>query len=92
MLTPQIARENNVSSNTGAYVLNQADAVVAESPAARAGIKPGDVIVKINNTQLTTARPLDSIVGRFSVGDTISLQILRDGKTSTVRATLSQVP
>lgn len=92
MLTPQIARENNVSSNTGAYVLDQADAVVAESPAARAGIKPGDVIVKINNTTLTTTRPLDSIVGRYGVGDTITLQILRDGKNSTVRATLSQVP
>lgn len=92
MLTPQIARENNVSINSGAYVLDQADAVVPDSPAAQAGIKPGDVITKINNISLSAARPLDSIVGRFKIGDTVTLQISREGKNSTVRTTLSQIP
>lgn len=92
MLTPQLADENRLSVNRGAYIPNEAGSIVANSPASKADIQPGDVILKINNTVLSSERPLDSVVGRSKIGDTIRIQLLRDGKTLTASTKLTQAP
>jgi 2-alkenal reductase len=92
----QKAKEENLPVDQGAYV--QADpnagdpAVVADGPAAKGGVKDGDIITKINDVTVDTLHPLDAVLSQFSPGDTVTLTILRDGKTETVQVTLGVRP
>lgn len=92
MLTSAIARQLELSTTEGAYIGTSAGTVVAGGPAEKAGVQPGDVITKVNDIQLTTAIPLTSAVSRFSVGDTVTLTILRDGREQRLEAVLAEAP
>lgn len=89
-ITAALAKDKNLPTDTGALVSDGQDAVVPGSPAEGAGLKPADIITKINNVTLNDRRPLDSVIGRYSVGDTVSLTVIRNGKTITLKATLSE--
>lgn len=88
------AEQLNLSVSQGSYVTGDASspAVVPGSPADKAGLRSGDVITKVNDTQITEDHSLASILAPFSPGDKITLTILRDGKTQTVTATLESYP
>jgi len=62
--------------------------VQPESAAARAGIRPGDVILKFNGDPVSDAGSLSSDVGMASPGQSATLEIWRDGKPLTVKAQL----
>lgn len=49
-------------------------------PAKEAGVKPGDIVLKINGRQMTSKKVYLSTVAEFSVGQPVSLVIQRDGK------------
>ncbi len=53
-----------------------------------AGLKAGDVITAVGGKTVTTAQQLRAVIAAHAPGDTLSLTILRDGKTSTVSVTL----
>lgn len=89
-ITAAIAKDKNLPVDTGALVSDGADAVVSGSPADKADVKPADVITKIDDTTLDDRRPLDSVIGRYGVGDTVTLTIVRNGKTITLKATLAE--
>lgn len=59
--------------------LNQ-EAVIKNGPADKAGIKDGDVIIKINNEEITEESPLDKIISRYKNKDKVNLEIIRKGK------------
>lgn len=92
MLTPDSAEELDLSVEEGAYISTQEGAIVSDSPAERAGLKGGDVIVKVNEIKLGAARSLVSVVGRFKAGDTIELTIIRDGKEQKINVKLAEAP
>ena len=92
MLTPGAAKQLNISTQKGAYVSTQSGSVVSGSPAEKAGIKAGDIITKVNNVELNDTTTLSAVVGRFKVGDTITLTLIRDGKEQTVKVTLAEAP
>jgi S1-C subfamily serine protease len=73
----------------GAYVQR----VVPSSPADKAGIKDGDVILKINGKQIGAGKneTLAEIIATYKTGDEIELTIWRDGEELDVKATLSQL-
>jgi len=58
------------------------------SPAEKAGLKEGDVIVKIGETAIGTMRDFSETLKKMSPGDKVSLTVMRDGKSITVEATL----
>lgn len=89
-ITPDVVSQLNLSVKNGAYVSTDSDSVVSGSPAEKAGIKPKDIILKVNNTSVDAQHPLSSLMSQFVPGDVVSLTILRDGKTIEVKATLSQ--
>ena len=60
--------------------------------AAKAGLKQGDVIVKVNNRDVTPDQNLSFIVSTLAVGSKIPIQVLRDGKPLTLTATLGERP
>lgn len=87
MITKDVAVLNNVVS--GAYV----QSVVALSPAEKAGIHPGDIIIKLdgNAVQAETGE-LATLIADKKVGDVISITVWRNGKTFNFKATLTVAP
>ena len=67
-------------------------AVVRDSPAEAAGLRQGDIIVKVYALPTDSDHPLDATLSEFAPGDTISLEVLRDGQTQTVSLTLATRP
>lgn len=66
--------------------------VVADSPAAKAGLKIGDLITGVDDVPINADHPLTAVVGTFQPGDRIELTVVRDGKTLTINLTLGQQP
>jgi serine protease Do len=61
-------------------------------PAARAGIQQGDVIVRVNNTEVTPDTTLSYIVANSPVGSRIPIELIRNGKRQTVTAVVGERP
>ncbi len=72
----------------GAYVRS----VSEYSPAEKAGIKVGDIIIKADNQTIKTMNELNTIKNKHNIGDTITLTIMRDGAEKTVDITLLEQP
>ena len=59
------------------------------TPAAKAGIKKGDVITKIDNNSVSSATSLTGFVRQYSSGDVVTVTLERDGKLMEVQVTLA---
>src|SRR5690348_16707095 len=66
--------------------------VVANGPAAQAGLQQGDVIVKVNGQQVTPDQTVSYLVANQKVGARIPIEIVRNGKHATVYVTLADRP
>jgi S1-C subfamily serine protease len=66
--------------------------VLADGPAAKAGLQAGDIITAIDGTKLDASHPLDLVLSTYSPGQTVSFEILRNGQTTTVSVTLGTRP
>jgi len=90
-ITPDVAREYDLNVNSGAYVhaTGSTSPVAPGSPAEKAGLEDGDIIIKINNETVGTDGSLSSILGEYRPGDKITITYLRDGKEQTTSTTLS---
>lgn len=64
--------------------------VEAGSPADKAGIKPGDVILAIDGKTTSQAAALTGFVRQYSAGDTVTITLARDGKEQQVQAVLAE--
>lgn len=94
-LTDDVAYYYNLSTKRGAYVTagqGGGTAIVADSPAARAGIKEKDIIVAVNDVAIDEKNSLVSVLGKFGVGDTVDLKIVRDGKDQVLKLKLEAAP
>ncbi len=67
-------------------------AVMENSPAAHAGLKPGDVILAMDGTRIHSQSDLLEAIGRHDVGEDVELRVDREGKPVDVTATLIQRP
>jgi S1-C subfamily serine protease len=63
--------------------------VVAGSPAATAGLQPGDVITKLDNDAITTQSQLANRIGAHGQGDAVTITYVRNGTTQTAPVTLA---
>jgi S1-C subfamily serine protease len=92
----QLASDEKLPVNDGALVIKGAGgsspAVVPDSPADKAGIKEGDIIVKVNGQAIDRDNPLDATLSEFAPGDTVTIELLRDGQTKSVQLTLGTRP
>ncbi len=74
----------NVSSESQLYGLPKGAAVrsvVEDGPAEKAGIQAGDIITKVNDTEIAGSSELVSLIRKTSVGDTLALTVYRQGQT-----------
>ena len=76
------AATTTVGSDT--YVGAEVQDVSAGSGASAAGIRAGDVIVKVEGQEVTSPKQLIGYVRRYKAGDTISMTIVRNGQTQDV--------
>ena len=76
----------------GAQVIDAPDAVTANGPAAKAGVKPGDVITAFEGKRIRTPDQLIVSIRARAVGDTVSLRVERDGQQLELRMTLEADP
>jgi serine protease Do len=81
-LTPALAKQLGIDEKTRGTLVIQ---VVPGSPAAKAGLKEGDVIVRFDSKPIPSGSTLVNLVGASDVGKTYNLDYLRDGKVQTAR-------
>jgi serine protease Do len=67
-------------------------AITPGSPADKAGLKDGDVIVAIEDRTIDQEHPLDATLAQYAPGQTIHLHVIRDGKDLTIAVTLGTRP
>ncbi|WP_333789270.1 S1C family serine protease [Parolsenella catena] len=83
-VTANNARSNSLSVNQGAYVAELAD----DGPAAQAGIQKGDVITALDDEEITSSDALVLAVRSHSVGDTVTVTLMRGSRQIQVQVTL----
>ncbi len=85
-VTPENARFFHMDDASGALVAQ----VTPDSPASRAGLKTGDVIDELNGSKIINSSALQVGVSELTPGSKITLGVMRDGKQTTVNATVGQ--
>lgn len=85
-LTPELAEALKVKDGYGVAVTQ----VVKGSPAAKAGLKARDVIIKADGQSIEDFADLQNAIGLRSPGDKIKLTVLRDGKEKSFTSKLSK--
>ncbi len=94
-LTDDAAQELKLDVKRGAYLIpaqnGEDPSILPDSPAAKAGLKEGDVITHINNEPINEKNSLGSLVGKHKVGEEVTLKIHRGGKDIEIKATLANL-
>lgn len=92
MLTSDLVKELNINEKQGAYISKDDGSIVKGGPADKAGLKPGDVIIKINSVNVGSSTSLSTAVGRFKVDETVEVIVIRDGRQIKLNVTLAEAP
>ena len=87
-LTPAIADAMGIDIDVGAIVSR----VVANSPAAEAGLRAGDIITTITGEAIFGASDVRNKIGLLREGDRVEITILRDGEAITLAAEIAELP
>lgn len=77
--------EKDLGVREGVFVFR----VYENSPAAKSGIKDGDIIIKIGEDNISTVDSLKSTLYKYKVGDSVDMTIIRDGKEEKVNITFT---
>ena len=87
MVTKEIAEVQQLDEPIGALIAGVSEG----SPAEKAGIKPGDIILEFDGQKIKTMRNLPKIVANTKVGKNVYLKIWRNKKLTTKRLTLGRL-
>ncbi len=87
-VTDDIAKTFKLENGAGAAVVD----VTADSGAAKAGVRAGDIILEYDGRAVQQSADLPPMVGMTKPNSTVPLQILRDGKRQTIQVTIGETP
>lgn len=94
LVTKAMADQNKFPTDEGALISKDTEgndpAVVAGSPADKAGLKENDIIAAINGDKITADHPLVNILAKYRPGDKITVTIYRGGEKQDVSVTLEE--
>lgn len=86
-VTPELARSLHLPEPSGALVASVAD----RSPAAAAGLRPGDVITRYDGRPIARSDALPRAVAETAIGREVALTVVRDGKTERLTARIAKL-
>jgi serine protease Do len=87
-VTQDLADSIGLKKAAGALVAN----VTNDSPAAKAGVQPGDTITAVNGKDVADSRALARIIADIKPGDAADLTVWRDGKNQDIKVTTEKLP
>ncbi len=87
-ITPELAKQFGLTSENGALVSD----VVDKSPAQKAGLERGDVIIKYDGKEIDEPYQLRNMVGNTNPGKMHEITVLRGGKEKTIGVIIGELP
>src|SRR3989338_719873 len=95
MIDDDVVEEFGLTETQGALIVTeeaaQGQSVVSGSPAATAGLQGGDVIVSVSGIALDDETNLSKAINTFEPGQTVTLEVVRDGATQFIDVTLVEL-
>ena len=89
-INPEIKARYKLDVDKGDLIMSDSGrSIIPGSPAEKAGLRKGDIIVKVGSYEVGAGRSVSTLVGEFSPGDKIELTIIRNGKTIVKTLTLA---
>ena len=85
-LTPELAEAFDIDQNHGVVVAR----VEEDSPADKAGMKAGDVIISVNGNPVKDSADVRNMIGLIRVGTEIDVKIIREGKVKNLHAKIAE--
>jgi serine protease Do len=84
----ELRKHFGLEEKKGALVSN----VIEDSPAAKAGIRPGDIIVEIDNKPIENVAQLLDVVGDLEAGKTVNVRVIRDKQSMVIETMIGRRP
>ena len=84
----KLAKQFNIKLHEGAIV----HSVLPGSPADKAGLEPGDVVLSLSGHKIDSPIALQGFVEQLTIGKTYPLEIIRNGKRQTLNVTIEELP
>lgn len=96
-LTNDVASQLELKVTRGAYILTQEQAdgqetILPDSPAAKAGLNPGDVILEVDGKKIDERNGLTVLLNQKGINETVTLKIQRDGDEKNIDVKLEPAP
>ncbi len=85
-LTPELAKAFGIERTRGTVIAQ----VEPGSPADKAGLKPGDVVVAVNGRQVNNSTDMRNAIGLVRIGAEVKMEIVRNGKTRHLTAEVAE--
>lgn len=85
-LTPELVNAFDLKSRQGAVISR----VETSSPADKAGLEPGDIIVALNGRKVKSSSEIRNLIGLMEIGDKVEIDIVRGDDVKTVRAVIGK--
>jgi serine protease Do/serine protease DegQ len=85
-LTPELVNAFNLENKHGAAISR----IESNSPAAKAGLEPGDIIVAANGKPVTNSQDISNIVGLLQIGDKVNIEFYRGNDKNEVTAIIGK--
>jgi serine protease Do len=95
IVTPDVQKEKGLAFDYGALLIkgpNGEAAIMSDSPASKAGLQEGDIILELDGVRITKEKTLAELLSDKRVGQTINLQIWRGEELLELQATLDERP
>lgn len=84
-LTPELAKALNIKATKGAIVAQ----VVPGSPADKAGLRTGDLVVSLDGRPIINSAELRNTIGLMQIGEKVTMEVVRDGERKTIKASIA---
>lgn len=93
-INEEVKKKFKLKIDDGAFIYadQNEEPVVADSPAAKAGLQPADIITAVDGEAVTSQTSLAQLIGKKRVGQTVRLTVVRQGRTLTLTTTLAELP
>jgi len=95
MVTPELIKANQLKVDHGALIMrgeNRSELAISPgSPADKAGLKENDIILEVDGSVIDEEHSLSSLIGKYGVGDEVTLKIYSAGGEKTIKARLEEM-